>query len=289
MISRRFAYSGMIALVAAVASAAAVGAALRSEPFSFQLPPAPSTNYLLQVNAANPAILTTSDVGELDLSVRAGDFIDFGGIGVGALAGADGEFVLLGPGDGWMSDPSGNVTRLTDETELLYFAVMSGFEATGEIDLDGVGCMDDISTIVEDLNGPDNLQRMTLFRIDADFDELEFVYSDPFEEEALTLEGISGTMVGTESATFVTGITTEAYGSEFGLSEYPWHLHFVSADRTVVGHVTDCKIATGSLQYALVDTYDIRLPYSGVAVAPEDPARRTFVPRRHRVPTRTTR
>jgi alpha-acetolactate decarboxylase len=212
------------------------------------------------MGAANPTVVK-------QLAMEAGEVVDFHGIGLGALAGGKGEFVLL-DGSGWSTDSDGNVSELGPGTSLFYFGVMSHYAPTGQAPLaNEVSCLSNLKDLLNEKVGTDQTERMAVFKLEGRFDSVKFVYDDPFHPKPTTLTDVSGTIVGTKSGAYVTGDAFTSGGIEIGLTEYPFHAHFVADDRSTVGHVLDCKISQGTVEWALADTYDLRLPFSGEAAA----------------------
>lgn len=212
------------------------------------------------MGAANPSVVK-------DLTMEAGDVVDFHGVGLGALAGGEGEFVLL-DGSGWLTDKDGNVSPLEPNTDLFYFGVMSHYAPSGRASLSKrVGCLENFNDVLNELVGKDDSERMAVFRLDGRFQTVKFVYDDPFHPEPKTFSDVEGTIIGTKAGAYVTGGAFTSGGIEIGLTEYPFHAHFVTDDRNAVGHVLDCSISEGTVEWALADTYDLRLPFSGKAAA----------------------
>src|SRR5262249_44845894 len=63
-----------------------------------------------------------------------------------------------------------------------------------------------------------------------------------------TLKEVSGTLVGVRSPAWVAGLNVPGY-----------HWHFLSDDRTVGGHVLDCRVREGRVQYEVCPDWLIKL------------------------------
>src|SRR5262249_7834217 len=73
---------------------------------------------------------------------------------------------------------------------------------------------------------------------------------------------VSGTLVGVRSPAWALGLNVPGY-----------HWHFLSDDRTVGGHVLDCQVREGRVQYEVCRDWLTKLDPADVPVAPRrDPA-----------------
>jgi len=68
---------------------------------------------------------------------------------------------------------------------------------------------------------------------------------------------VSGTLVGVRSPAWALGLNVPGY-----------HWHFLSDDRTVGGHVLDCRVREGRVQYQVCRDWLIKLDSVDVPVAP---------------------
>ncbi len=212
-----------------------------------------STNRLVQWGAANPAILGTM--------TEAGSILDFSGTG---LAGGTGEATLL-YGDAWVTDATGAVSELTADGLIAFSGIMSGYDPSIQATIDDpVECGSALDDVLDDIIGSDDSERAATFVLRGVFDEIQYVVDMGVSEEAevLTVADLSATMVGVKAGLYVTG-DSYALGEELiGLGEYPLHLHFITDDRSVSGHVRSCTLVSGDVEIALANTFEIQLDFS---------------------------
>jgi len=70
-------------------------------------------------------------------------------------------------------------------------------------------------------------------------------------------------MVGFRNPYYFGDDTFTIDGITVGIAEYPYYLHFVTDDETVMGHVRDCEIDPGSdFEIGLVNIFDLQMNYS---------------------------
>lgn len=213
-----------------------------------------STNLLTQWGAANPTILGTMK--------EAGEVLDFTGTG---LAGGDGEATLL-YGDAFVTDATtGAVSELTAEGLIAFSGIMSGYEPSIETTIDeSLDCSTELSDYLDAIIGSDDSERAATFVVRGVFDEIKYVVDKGVSEdqEQLNVVDLNATMVGVRSGLYMTGDSFTLDDSLIGLGEYPLHLHFITDDREVSGHVRSCSLVSGDIEIALADRFEIQLDFS---------------------------
>ena len=210
-------------------------------------------NRLVQWGAANPQITGTT--------TQAGAILDFEGTGV---AGGEGEVILL-DGMALVSDPdTGEVSILDLDHEIAFAGIMSGYDPTIETSFDDpIDCGTELNDYLNEVVGDSDSERMATFRLRGTFDDVSYVVDKGVsaDQEQLQLSDLEATMIGVKAGSYVTGGSFELGEELIGLGEYPIHLHFVTDDLQVVGHVRSCTISSGSVEIALANTFDVRLEF----------------------------
>lgn len=189
---------------------------------------------LFMLGTADPPNL---DAPLLEDLVPYGQILARGKTGLGTLGAGVGEAVGI-DGEWWVVDESGDVHRLSPDDSTI-FAATADFRPDNEgVDVSGTQCASTLQTAIDDFIGDQYPEYSTdlywfLLLLEADLASIEWVDFAPSvapEEEA---DSLVGTLV---------GLRTPTYAESFG--EAPYHWHFVSDNRKLVGHVQDCSITS---------------------------------------------
>ncbi len=212
------------------------------------------SNRLVQWGAANPAILGTM--------TDAGSILDFSGTG---LAGGAGEATLL-YGEAYVTDATtGVVSELTADGLIAFSGIMSGYAPSIEATIDeALDCSTELNDYLDDLIGSDDSERAATFVIRGVFDQIQYVVDQGVSENAdlLTVADLTATMVGVKSGLYVTGDSYVLDDGLIGLGEYPLHLHFLTDDREIAGHVRSCSLVSAEIEVALANTFEIQMDFT---------------------------
>jgi acetolactate decarboxylase len=186
--------------------------------------------------------------------LRCGDF------GLGTLDHLDGELIVL-DGRAYQVRGDGAVVEVGSDRSTP-FAIVTPFEPDGGFPCPRVGNLSDLDARLDDALGrKDNFLAV---RVDGRFAAitLRSVHRQepPFRPLGDVVKGqsvwthaeVSGTLVGVRSPTWVGGLNGPGY-----------HWHFLSDDRTVGGHVLDCRAREGRVQYEVCRDWLTKLDARG--------------------------
>ena len=172
--------------------------------------------------------------------LRCGDF------GLGTLDHLDGELIVL-DGRAYQVRGDGVVVEVGSDRSTP-FAIVTPFEPDGGFPCPWAGNLSDLDARLDDALGQKN--NIVAVRVDARFASvtLRSVHRQepPYRPLVEVVKGqsvwthseVSGTLVGVRSPGWVGGLNVPGY-----------HWHFLSDDRTVGGHVLDCRVREGRVQY----------------------------------------
>ncbi len=172
-------------------------------------------------------------------NLKIADFKTKGDLGLGTYEGLNGEMVFL-DGTAWQVLENGNIVEADNETTTPY-AVSTFFEEDGFVNISDTINYEKLKTIILDTKSSENY--FYAFKITGKFDSIlcggapkqdkpytktlgEIVSARP----KFTGENISGTIVGFYSPAYVGEVTLAGF-----------HLHFISDDRSIGGHLIDFK------------------------------------------------
>ncbi|MEM7009622.1 MAG: acetolactate decarboxylase, partial [Thermodesulfobacteriota bacterium] len=213
-----------------------------------------NVNRIFQWGADNPTYLTSR--------AKPSEVVDPTGIGVGGAPG--GEIIVFG-GKALITDSSGAVSELDDDDEIAVIGVMSNFQADyTTVTTDTVGCEDDLADYLDDIVGDDEVDRLAVFLIRGTFSSIDYAVEAGVIEDTpiFSIEDVSGTMVGYKSPYYFGDDTFVVENITVGIAEFPWHVHFISDDETIMGHVRECEIDPGNdVEIALANIFDLQLNY----------------------------
>jgi acetolactate decarboxylase len=191
--------------------------------------------------------------------LRQGDF------GLGTLDRLDGELIVL-DGRAYQVRGDGVVVDVGPDRSTP-FAMVTPFAPDGEFPCPRVDNLSDLDARLDEALGPQN--NFLAVRVDGRFAPitLRSVHRQepPYWPLVEVVKGqsvwthgeVRGTLVGFRSPAWVGGLNVPGY-----------HWHFLSDDRTVGGHVLDCRLREGRVQYDVCRDWLIKLDPADVPVAP---------------------
>jgi acetolactate decarboxylase len=206
---------------------------------------------ITQVSVINALMIGRYDgVMPIPELLRCGDF------GLGTLDHLDGELIVL---DGRAYQARGDrVVVEVGSDRSTPFAIVTPFEPDEEFPCPRVGNLSDLDARLDDALRQKN--NFLAVRIDGRFAAitLRSVHSQepPFRPLGDVVKGQSVWTHGEVSGTLV-GVRSPAWVGELNVPGYHWH--FLSDDCTVGGHVLDCRIREGRVQYEVCRDWLIKL------------------------------
>lgn len=220
--------------------------------------------------------------GAYDGDLTLGELLEQGDLGLGTVQALDGELIVL-DGECFQVTVDGTVRR-PDPSMRTPFAVVCAFEPHVDEKLDGRHTLESITAHVDELArehaGDLGPAPILAVRIDGRFAEVDLRsvprQDPPYPPLSAVVEhqhswraiatdddGIPGTLVGFRFPPEAQGVEVAGY-----------HLHFLSDDRTIGGHVTGADLIRGRLR--LDGTTDLHLEVpAGVVVEDADTSEAT--------------
>jgi acetolactate decarboxylase len=226
-------------------------------------PPAARPSYrgrITQVSVLNDLI-----IGRHDGVMPIPELLRYGDFGLGTLDHLDGELIVL-DGRAYQVRGDGVVDEVGSDRSTA-FAIVTPFEPDGEFPCPHVGSISDLGARLDDALEQQN--NFLAVRVDGRFATitLRSVYRQepPYRPLGEVVKGQSvwthtemgGTLVGVHCPAWVGGLNVPGY-----------HWHFLSDDRTTGGHVLDCRVREGRVQYEVFRDWLIKLDSVDVPVAP---------------------
>jgi acetolactate decarboxylase len=214
--------------------------------------PGPDRDLLFQVSTIDALL-----IGDYEGSVTFSDLRSYGDFGLGTFDALDGEMVAF-EGTFWQVLADGTVTAVPG-TMTTPFSVVTWFDPDQTFSLDGPVNLTGIEAAVDAHVTSPNYFFAVL--VDGTFDSVT-VRSVPRQEEpyppladavlnqsVYTYTSVEGALVGFWSPAYISGINVPGY-----------HLHFISDDRTMGGHVLGCTLRSGDVALDTTPRFTMVLP-----------------------------
>lgn len=213
------------------------------------------------------AVIDSLMAGVYDGSMSLGELKKYGDFGIGTFDKLDGEMLLL---DGTIYQMrSDGTVRVPTDTLTTPFASVLIFHPTRTERLPNRMTYVELCEYLDQLSGNANIP--IAIRIRGRFAKVHTrsvpAQTKPYpplvevarHQPEFHLENVSGDLAGFRLPPFVKGLNVPG-----------WHLHFVTTNRTVGGHVLDLELIDGSVELAPVYTWHIRLPHAEGGFAEAD-------------------
>ena len=208
---------------------------------------------------------TAVQAGTLDALMNGGyegdttlvELLRLGDLGLGTVQQLDGELIVF-DGRAWSAGADGSVRELPLDT-LTPFAVVTHFEATVTAALDGPLTLAALHERIDELAPTGS--PVVAVRIDGEFSALSLrsveKQTPPYKplrdvvahQTEWSVPSASGTLLGFRFPDATAGVEVPGY-----------HLHFLSADRRVGGHVMNITVESGTLGIDPCDELHVELP-----------------------------
>jgi acetolactate decarboxylase len=204
-------------------------------------------------------------IGRYDGGIPIPELLHCGDFGVGTLDHLDGELIVV-DGRAYQVRGDGVVMEVRSDRSTP-FAIVTPFEPGGESPCPQVDNLAALNARLDDALGEKNY--FLAVRVDGRFAAITLrsvhrqeppyrPLGDVVRSQSVWTHGeVSGTLVGVRSPAWVGGLNVPGF-----------HWHFLSDDRSVGGHVLDCRVREGRAQYQVCRDWLIKLDPADVPVAP---------------------
>lgn len=189
------------------------------------------------------------------------ELLKHGDTGLGTFENVDGEMIVV-DGVCYQAKPDGSIIR-ADNAAGVPFAV-AGSVKKGR--LFQIGEMQDIAAIklaltlkIEEDFG---LNSIHIARIDGYFHTIHARAGAPYRSQHITLKDILSKTQKDFCFESLYGTLVCVYYPDYmdGINASGWHMHFVSQDRSLGGHVFEVSMRSGECQVQKMDRIEIQLP-----------------------------
>lgn len=205
------------------------------------------------------SVINSLMLGQYDGAVPFETFLKAGNFGLGTLDRLDGELIVL-DGKGYQARGDGSVVRVPRDNRIP-FAVITPFETDGEFPCAAADSLHSLESILDGaIQHPNNfvavrveatLASITIRSVQGQTKPYRPLSETVESQSVWTHDNLDGTFVGIRSPAWVAGLTVPGY-----------HWHFLSADKSIGGHVLACDIRAGIVRYDICGEWTILLEQS---------------------------
>ena len=184
-----------------------------------------------------------------------------GNIGLGTFEAVDGEMIVL-DGVCYRAKADGTV-EIADAGDATPFASVTYLNKNIAFELENIADMSELLAKLDEVGKAHGENNIYACRIDGYFNEIyarseKKQHSEPYKTFAKVLE--------TDQREFefknVSGSLVCVYFPQYmdGLNVAGWHVHFISDDRTMGGHVFDCSLQEGKAYMGRNEGFNFLIP-----------------------------
>lgn len=193
--------------------------------------------------------------------VKVQEFIEHGDTGLGTFENVDGEMIVV-DGVCYQARQDGSVVPTDGEAGVPFAVVGSlkngrSFKIEEKKDIDAIKL--ELTLRIEEDFG---LNSIHIARIDGFFDIVHARAGAPYRSQHVTLKNILSKTQKNFCFEQLYGTLVCVYYPDYmdGINAAGWHLHFISADRQLGGHVFKVSMRSGECLLQKMDRIEIQLP-----------------------------
>ena len=198
--------------------------------------------------------------GEYNGVVTVGDLKSHGDIGLGTFEGVNGEMIIL-DGAIYQAAADGSINVMSDN-EKIPFATITKFDEDAKIDDLTAKDFNDLTSQLDKEIEKYGTNNMYVIKIKGDFKNITVRSVEKQEEPYNEFTEVAAVDQKVFNHTDQTGTVVAVYFPEYmnELNMHGWHLHFLSDDKTVGGHVLGLNDFKGSGQIDEIHEFNMILP-----------------------------
>ncbi len=206
------------------------------------------------------SLLQGLTLGDYYGSVSVKDLKEKGDTGIGTFEGVNGELIMV-DGNVYRATSDGSVEEAPDD-ETIPFSNVTFFDADETEDISGISSIADVKKLLDERVEKLGKNQFYMVRIDGKFKKMharsELKQELPYKPLAEALA--------TDQREFswddIEGTVVALYCPQYmeDLNAVGWHLHFISEDKKLGGHVLDLEVDTAKLKIDATQGFNIQLP-----------------------------
>ena len=193
--------------------------------------------------------------------VTVGELLGHGDTGLGTFENVDGEMIVV-DGVCYQAKQDGSIVPTSEEAGVPF--AVSGFVKDGrKFEIEE---LTDIESIKQELTlrieEDFGLNSVHIARIDGWFESVHARAGAPYRSQHVTLKNILSKTQKDFCFERLYGTLVCVYYPDYmdGINAAGWHLHFISQDRTLGGHIFQVSLSSGECLLQKMDRIEIQLP-----------------------------
>lgn len=193
--------------------------------------------------------------------VTVQELLKHGDTGLGTFEDVDGEMIIV-DGVCYQAKQNGEIVR-ADDSAGVPFAVAGSLNNARKIHMDEMKDIDAIRTeLTLRIEEGFGLNSIHIARIDGWFDTIHARAGAAYHSQHISLKDILSKTQKDFSFESLYGTLVCVYYPDYmdGINASGWHLHFVSEDRKLGGHVFEVSMRSGECLLQKIDKIEIQLP-----------------------------
>ena len=193
--------------------------------------------------------------------ITVSELLEHGDTGIGTFEDVDGEMIVI-DGICYRATENGKVVVAEAEKGVPFSAVCS-MQGKRSFELGEYECADrlksELNNLIEEEFG---LNSMHVARIDGEFSFVDARSESAYKSMHVTLKTVLEQTQQAFCFKDIKGSLICVYFPDYmdGINAAGWHLHFVSDDRKLGGHVFDISMVRGKCILDKINTIELRLP-----------------------------
>ena len=204
------------------------------------------------------SVLQALSLGDYHGSISVDEFKAHGDMGLGTFNHLNGEMIMV-DGVVYRADGEGEVTEVVNDT--IPFGNAAFIEKGEEVTI-SADSIETLRTVLNDHITKNGINHMYAVKIDGLYDHITLrsirAQKEPYlplvrvlteQQKVWGHESVKGTIVGFHLPSYMDKMNTD-----------DWHLHFISDDRRIGGHVLNASLEKGSAKIKKLEGLHIRLP-----------------------------
>ena len=193
--------------------------------------------------------------------VTVEELLENGDIGLGTFESVDGEMIIL-DGVCYQAKDDGSIVRAEDDAGVP-FAVAGSVKDGKIINMEDMKDIEAIKlklTLSIDLDF--SLNSIHIARIDGWFEKIHARAGAPYRSQHVSLKNILSKTQKDFCFEKLYGTLVCVYFPDYmdGINASGWHMHFISKDKKLGGHVFEAVMSSGECLIQKMDRIDIQLP-----------------------------
>ena len=193
--------------------------------------------------------------------ISVSELLSHGNTGLGTFEDVDGEMIVL-DGVCYRATENGHVV-IADPNKGVPFSAVCNLKGKRSFELGAMKNIDELKTkldltIEEDFG----LNSMHVVRIDGEFELIDARSESPYKSVHVSLKDILGKTQKAFQFKNIKGSLVCVYFPDYmdGINASGWHLHFLSEDKTLGGHVFEIIMKSGKGILDKINSIELKLP-----------------------------